>query len=91
MAATVHLLASVRDGRLQMPALLTMPCVSRALISAGDSATVGATSSALLFRAFTDSKEVPISTLNLEKGLRMLRAGVVWSRCVALTNQRKFS
>ena len=44
-----------------------IPFVSRAFASAGDSAT----SSALLFRAFTDSKEVPISKLNLEKGLRM--------------------
>ena len=37
-----------------------IPLVSRAFASAGDSAT----SSALLFRAFTDSKEVPISKLN---------------------------
>ncbi len=44
-----------------------IPLVSRAFASACDSAT----SSALLFRAFTDSKGVPISKLNLEKGLRM--------------------
>ena len=44
-----------------------IPFFSRACASAGDSATP----SALLFRAFTDSKEFPISQLNLEKGLRM--------------------
>ena len=45
-----------------------IPFVSKALASACDSAT----SSALLFRAFTDSKEVPIAKLN-RKGLRMKR------------------
>ena len=40
-------------------------------LSGSASAGVSATSSALLFRAFTDSKEVPIVRLNLKKGLRM--------------------
>ena len=67
MAVAVHLLVSVRQAANASLASEVIPFATKACASAG----VSATSSALLFRAFTDSKEVPIAEISgSQKGLR---------------------